>query len=198
MRMLHPFGHIARADPSQDHLCALWMAINHLEADWHQTGWEVNPDEPGFGFTLHNSTFSRTALVSTQHGIKHRTVRNGDKLYRQLCPVRCMLSDNDNTAQLNRLSTCHTYCCHFGGQIHYKWQGCTEYHTAEITGQFPRHFGCCWIAEAGQIAGAKQSSCLQYNSTVQVLQPRLKLSFTSNTDAYYDEDKQSKHTNTVS
>jgi len=34
------FGHIAHADPSQDHSCALWAAINHPPVKWrHRTGW---------------------------------------------------------------------------------------------------------------------------------------------------------------
>jgi len=35
-RRLRLFGHIARADPSQDHSCALQAAINRLPTDWRR------------------------------------------------------------------------------------------------------------------------------------------------------------------
>jgi len=78
-RRLRLFGHIARADPSQDHQRVFRAAINRLQADWQR-----QRGRPRWTW-LRTVELNHTTSASTRRGSGHRTVKNGVNLWRRLC-----------------------------------------------------------------------------------------------------------------
>ena len=89
-------GHIARADPSQDHSRALQAVINRLPTDWRRRRgrprrtWlrtiesDLQPTNLGLKF-------------STRRGFAHKIVPNGVQLWRRLCsPLGAPPDDDDD------------------------------------------------------------------------------------------------------
>ena len=84
------FGHIARADPSQDHSRALQAAINRLPTDWRRL--EADHVEPGS--VPSSLTCNRPTLAS--RGFAHKIVPNGVQLWRRLCSPLGVPRDDDD------------------------------------------------------------------------------------------------------
>ena len=84
-RRLRLFGHLARADPSQDHSHILRAAVNHPPADWWRRAGQ--PRRTWLHTIEQSSTFSPISLVSTQRGCVHRIVQSGVSLWRRLCSL---------------------------------------------------------------------------------------------------------------
>jgi len=91
-RRLRLFGHIARADPSQDHSRALQAAINRLPTDWRRR--RGRPRRTGS--VPSSLTCNRPTLASTQRGFAHKIVPNGVQLWRRLCSPLGVPPDDDD------------------------------------------------------------------------------------------------------
>ena len=96
-RRLRLFGHIARADPSQDHQRALRAAINRLQADWQR------PRGRPRRTWLSTVELNHTTSASTRCGSGHRTVQNGVNLWRRLWSLRGEPPDDNDDDRVSHL-----------------------------------------------------------------------------------------------
>ena len=91
-RRLRLFGHLARADPSQDTRASFEQPSIVLQ----RIGDAGHVDQGGYGSVQTSSTFSPIILVSTQRGCVRRIVQSGVSLRRRLCSLMGALLDDDD------------------------------------------------------------------------------------------------------
>ena len=109
-RRLRLFGHIARADPSQDHSRALQAAINRLPTDWRR-----RRGRPCRTCLVPSSlTCNRPTLASTRRGFAHKIVTNGVQLWRRLCSPLGVPPDDDDEVLMVIYSDymLYSFCLH--------------------------------------------------------------------------------------
>jgi len=94
-RRLRLFGHIARADPSQDHSHALRAAINRLPTEWRRRRGQPRRT----WLRTIGLTCNRPTLASTRRGFAHKIVPNGVQLWRRLCSPLGVPPDDDDDQQ---------------------------------------------------------------------------------------------------
>ena len=92
-RRLSLFGHLARADPSQDHSRILRAAIDR-PPDWRRRA--GRPRRTWLRTIELDLRPHAITLVSTQRGCVRRTVQSGISLWRRLCSLMGALLDDDD------------------------------------------------------------------------------------------------------
>ena len=104
-------GHIARADPSQDHS----RAFRQPSTVFQPTGAAGEADHVEPGSVPSSLTCNRPTLASTRRGFAHNIVPNGVQLWRRLCSPLGVPSDDDDDSILfcclrrNVEPCCHTH-----------------------------------------------------------------------------------------
>ena len=90
------FGHLARADPSQDHSRILRAAINHPPADWQRRA-----GRPRQTWLRTIELDLRPTTFVTQRGCVHRIIQSGISLWKRLCSLMGALVNDDDELHWN-------------------------------------------------------------------------------------------------